>query len=63
MHVRKNANKELLNILTNYLEKHPEIRFSQAIENLNIVKTNDEYWVNEFYVESDVLLERVKGKL
>ncbi len=67
---RLEANHELLAILSNYLEKHPDIRFSQALMNCYFVKQEDRrptisiykdlIWRDEFYLESEVLLERVK---
>lgn len=36
------ANKEILRILTDYLTRYPDIRFGQALYNLNINK-----WSNE----------------
>jgi hypothetical protein len=36
------ANKEILRILTDYLTKNPDIRFGQALYNLNINKWSDD---------------------
>ena len=35
---RKEANREILRVLTHYIEAHDEIRFGQALVNLGIVQ-------------------------
>ena len=36
--MRKEYNKKILKVLTKYLEENPEIRFGQALINLNILQ-------------------------
>ena len=36
--MRKEYNKKILKVLTEYLEENPEIRFGQALINLNILQ-------------------------
>ena len=65
---RKTANEEILSILKEYLENHPEIRFVQALWNLNIIRIskekmfNDNYIiVDDFYEEPTDTLKRIKN--
>ena len=59
---RKSANEEILSILKDYLEHHPEIRFVQALWNLNIMRVNDNYIiVDDFYEEPTDTLKRIKN--
>jgi hypothetical protein len=68
---RLEANRELLKILTEAVEKFPDGRFGQILSMLRMVthtrpvsqKTADSYqveWKDEFYLESKELLTRVK---
>lgn len=65
---RLECNRELLAILSDYLEENPDMRFSQALINLNIVQEQPDghlgyerfSWKDEFYLESVELLWRVK---
>jgi hypothetical protein len=68
---RKEANREILRRLTEYLQANPSIRFSQALSNLDIVDRttaddavnhsyDNSYWSNDFYIESEVVLKRMK---
>lgn len=60
---RKEANIKLLEILTETINKHEDIRFSQALVNLDVVKyLGDNTWVNEYYLEPIDLLKRVEEK-
>jgi hypothetical protein len=44
MKQREEYNTEILFLLAKYLDKHPEIRFGQALVNLNILeRDNSEY--------------------
>lgn len=62
---RKEANKEILSILADIIDKHPELRFGQI---LSIVKVVDSYMTDKheriicdpFYEESVDTLKRVK---
>lgn len=40
--VRKRYNERILNELKDYLETYPDIRFGQALINLNIVEMNND---------------------
>mgnify|MGYP006275443969 CR=1 FL=1 len=71
---RKQANEELVKILTEILEQNPELRFSQVLLSFGFVqhtrpvarRTADEYivnWKDEFYTEPEVILERVKKRI
>ena len=66
---RNAANVELLQILAQHLTDNPTIRFSQALRNLDFVEElRDESgtpisWAQEFYLEPQALLVRVKKAL
>ncbi len=62
---RQQYNQELAAILIGYLQTYPDIRFSQILVNFGFVKADyddliENYWHDEFYLESADLLERVK---
>lgn len=73
---RLEANRILVKILAQYIEQYPDIRFGQALSNLNMVKNSEAYeafdlsndrlkaqvWIDEFYLESFDLLKRVMEK-
>lgn len=67
---RKEDNKKLLEILEEYLEAHPDIRFIQALWNLNIIdqQTIDacgfvsSFIVDRFYEEPEDTLKRIGCK-
>ena len=54
---RKTANEEILSILKEYLENHPEIRFVQALWNLSIIRVNKEKMLNDNYIIIDDFYE------
>lgn len=59
---RQEANRELVDILSELVEKHPDMRFGQLLEYASIVRTRHlgpGDWQNEFYMEPQKLLERV----
>lgn len=60
---RKVHNDIILSVLQTYLEKNPNIRFSQALCNLDLVKmievNKNFYWVDEYHIEPSVLVERL----
>ena len=62
---RIQCNQEILRKLSEYLSKYPDMRFSQALLNLNIVSDAyhhcDSYWADEFYIEPEEVLKRMKG--
>lgn len=58
---RLEANREILAILSDFIEGCTDQRFSQILVNLNIVEMDSlGTWRDEFYLESSKLLERVK---
>ena len=59
MTTRQEANRELVNILEEIIEKQPQLRFSQILYAYNFIKNNDGTLIDEFYLESKKLLERV----
>jgi hypothetical protein len=56
MENRLEANRELLKLLSEEIEKHPYFRFHQAMFNLGIYLPKSD----EYYTESDTILKRVK---
>lgn len=65
---RQQANLEILKKLSRYLHVYPDVRFSQALHNLRLVSehTYDDSngdpvytWKDEFYVEPNMLLQRM----
>ena len=65
---RYSANLKLLFKLSTLIQENPELRFSQILNNYGFTRTvrpvNPETsmvdWVNDFYLESEDLLERVQ---
>jgi hypothetical protein len=61
---RQAANQIILNKLTEYLQANPDMRFSQALGNLNIVINGYDYpkdnWENDYYTEPTEVLKRMK---
>ena len=66
MSERLKENRILIENLKTLVEKHPEQRFSQILLNFGFVKQvkspNEEklYWKNEFYIEPDDVIKRLK---
>lgn len=66
---RKEANMEIVRLIVNYLNMHPDLRFSQALVNLDVSfdlsKEMGLYsgHVLEYNEEPEVTLERVKKAL
>lgn len=69
---RQEANKQLLKILSNIIENNPDLRFSQILSAFGFVRHTRPIkqegadlhrveWLDEFYVEPQKILERVKG--
>lgn len=59
-------NLEILRMLKEYLEIYPDVRFSQALNNLGIVKSKEGigggiYIEDTFYEESKDTLTRIKA--
>ena len=62
---RQNVNLQILNKLHNYFLSHPDVRFGQALANLNIIeydrtKLTPEV-IDPFFEESADTLEKVKN--
>lgn len=59
---RQEANLRLLEIIQDYLEKYPSLRFGQALVNLNILEPTDNMTVvkDPFYDEPMAMLDRIK---
>ena len=53
---RKEYNLELLSILGSFVKSYHSMRFSQLLINLDMVKAGED----EFYLESEELLQRVR---
>ena len=53
---RQSANLEIISLLNNIVEKHPELRFCQILEILNLNK-------DKFYEESVDTLDNIKKQL
>lgn len=53
---RYNLNKQILDIIKQEIENHPELRFMQILNNLNIVQ---DYKYNE---EPDITLNNINSK-
>lgn len=64
---RLEANREILALLNDHIEKYPDERFSQILQNIkvNICYCDDELMMiqDEFYLESEKLLERIKKEI
>jgi hypothetical protein len=61
---RINANRAIIAILLTYVEKHPQLRFSQLMQMLGVVEGEGEHtmlWHNDFYLEPEELLRRIKN--
>jgi hypothetical protein len=59
---RQAANYEILNILYAIVEKHPDWRFHQILQNLqiNLREVTEFKCLDQFYEDSEETLERVK---
>ena len=67
---RLEANRQLVNILAEVVEKNPDQRFGQILRNYAYVRENRPVpaesgfdWKNEFYLESEALLNRIYRSL
>lgn len=69
---KSQANFMLAKTLLRLVKKYPDLRFSQILQNFNFVEVKEVteiirlgqehislYWEDEFYLESEDLLERV----
>lgn len=61
---RQEANLRLLEIIQDYLEKYPSLRFGQALINLNILEPTDntDLVKDPYYTEPMAMLERIRIK-
>jgi hypothetical protein len=66
---RKEANKKIIKLIEKEIEKpfNEDIRFGQLLRNIGVVLEDRNglpnepiYWYNEFYLESEELLKRIK---
>lgn len=61
---RKAINQKLVHILQDLVNKNPHLRFSQILASFDFVMRDFEgHWKEEFYVEPNVILERVQRAL
>jgi hypothetical protein len=67
---RLEANKKLVKLLSDLVDSNPDQRFSQILRNYGFIKEDrparPEMCIsiqNEFYVESDKILERVEERV
>lgn len=60
---RDEANKLILQKLSDFILLNPDIRFGQALYNLCIVYSADlDKWTDEYYTESEIMLKRMDNK-
>lgn len=66
----KTEHKEILKIITAYLEQHPQLRFTQAIFNLDINQStkDPEYQLKGLFRDNygdkdDEVLQRIKARM
>jgi len=62
---RQTANFEILNELSEYFTKYPDIRFNQALFNLNVLEVinsriNGPYVVDNHHEEPNITLKKIK---
>lgn len=61
---RQKYNLEILNKLEEFLKKHPDFRFIQALWALNIIDRDEKNLIiDRFYEEPDKTLDKVKKSL
>ena len=67
---REEANWKLINLLQYLQYKHPDLRFSQILQNFAFIKPQrpvknkgEQSWQNEFYLEGEDLLKRVEKRI
>lgn len=61
---RQEANMEILEVLKDYMNKYPSIRFSQALCNLGIIRMDEKSHniIDPFFEESVDILKRINQK-
>lgn len=58
---RQDLNQQLCTILSTLVGSYPDMRFSQILATFDFVMRDFEgHWKEEYYVEPDVILQRVK---
>ena len=57
-HSRLIINRLIINEISKFIEKYPDLRFCQALDDLNIVQTGD-----YFYTESEETYKSITQKL
>lgn len=66
---RKEANEEIIKLLAEQMNLHPDTRFGQLLRNSGIIvdfqskEFEGTQWSNHFYEESKQMLERVQKTL
>ena len=62
--LRQEANRKILEVISQKIEKYPDMRFGQLLVNLNIVQTDYEGRIMDpFYKESVNILEDINNAL
>lgn len=66
---RQGYNRELVRTLQVLVEQNPHLRFGQILQAYDFVIASDlgfnggDIWENEFYVEPNSILERVRARI
>lgn len=65
---RLESNKQLIQILSILVNENPSMRFSQILSNFSFIRRYDSIngyysWIDEYYLESKDLLERVNNTM
>ena len=62
--MRQETNRKILELLSNEIEKYPDIRFIQALWALDIINMNDDRVIEDrFYEEPEKTLEKIWQRL
>ena len=56
---RQINNKKLIELISDYVDKHPEMRFIQALWALKIIDRGEVGIIDRFYEEPDDTLKRI----
>jgi hypothetical protein len=57
---RQANNQELINLISDYIDTHSEMRFIQALWSLNIIDRDENGIIDRFYEEPNDTLNRIK---
>lgn len=60
---RQEANREIIKILSDVVERYPQLRFSQILTILQIIQYTSMRIVDPFYDEPQEMLERIKNAI